>query len=83
LHGPIVASISSLTHAVGNSITPDRISVKTPTTGGFVTMAKPVPISETTKGSHDINVNFKVDVDIKDIAGRYSGTLAFTVMPPS
>jgi hypothetical protein len=46
-------------------------------------MAKPVPISETTKGSHDINVNFKVDVDIKDIAGRYSGTLAFTVMPPS
>ncbi len=83
LHGPIVASITPLTRIGGSTIMPDRISVKTPTTGGFVTMAKPVSISETTEGSHNIAVNFKIETDITDHAGKYGGILAFTVMPPS
>jgi hypothetical protein len=83
VHGPIVASITTLQRAGGGYITPDRISIKTPTTGGFVPMMKPVSISETTEGSHDIKANFKIDTSIIDYAGRYSGSLAFTVMPPS
>ena len=83
LHGPVVASISPLKRAGGNTITPDRVLVKTSTTGGFVSMAKPVAISGTTEGSHDIKMNFKIKTDIMDYAGRYSGTLAFTIMPPS
>jgi hypothetical protein len=46
-------------------------------------MAQPVAISETTMGSHKIELNFRIKTYIKDHAGRYSGTLAFTVMPPS
>jgi hypothetical protein len=57
--------------------------VKTETTGGYVSMATPVAISETTNGSHDIKMNFKIKTDMKDRAGRYSGILAFTIMPPS
>jgi hypothetical protein len=83
LHGPIVASITSLKRAGCVSITPDRIMVKTETTGVYVSMAKPVAISETTEGSHDIKMNFKIKTDMKDRAGRYSGVLAFTIMPPS
>ncbi len=83
VHGPIVASITSLKGVGGGNITPDRILIKTETTGGFVPMAKPVSISETVEGSHDITANFKIDTTIKDHAGRYSGSLAFTVMPPS
>jgi len=83
LHGPVVASITSLKRAGSVSITPDRVMVKTETTGGYVSMAKPVAISETTEGSHDIKMNFKIKTDITDHAGRYSGILAFTVMPPS
>ena len=83
LHGPVVASITPLKRAGSISITPDRIMVKTDTTGGYVSMAGPVSVSETTEGSHDINMNFKIETDIKDRAGRYSGMLAFTVMPPS
>ena len=83
LHGPIVATISELRRSGGSSITPDRIEVKTPATNGFVSMAQPVAISETTMGSHKIEMNFRIKTYIKDLAGRYSGTLAFTVMPPS
>jgi hypothetical protein len=57
--------------------------VKTETTGGYISMATPVAISETTNGSHDIKMNFKIKTNITDHAGRYSGILAFTVMPPS
>ncbi len=83
VHGPIVASITSLEQTGGGYIAPDRISIKTPTTGGFVPMAKPVSISETAEGSHDITANFKIDTNIRDHAGRYNGSIAFTVMPPS
>lgn len=83
LHGPVVASISPLKRIGGNTITPDRILVKTSTTCGYVSMAQPVAISQATEGPHEIKMNFKVKTNIKDFAGRYSGTLAFTIMPPS
>ena len=60
LHGPIVAAISELRRSGGSSITPDRIEVKTPATNGFVSMAQPVAISETTMGSHKIEMNFRI-----------------------
>ncbi|MBN2182153.1 MAG: hypothetical protein JW715_09585 [Sedimentisphaerales bacterium] len=83
VHGPIVASITPLKGLGRGFISPDRISVKTPTTEGFVSMARPVAISETTNGSHEIPMNFKIKPTIMDNAGRYSGTLVLTLMPPS
>ncbi len=83
IHGPIMASITGLKHYTGGSITPDRIFIKSQTTGGFVSMVKPVAISETTMGSHDILLNFRVENKYQDMAGRYTGTITLTIMPPS
>lgn len=81
LHGPIMASISKLRHRMGKTITPDRISIKAPITNGYVSMAKPVLISKPEMGSHDIDLSFRLDIDPFEAAGRYEGTLTFTVMP--
>ena len=81
LHGPIMASITTLRHRMGKTITPDRISVKSPITDGYVSMEKPVIISKPHLGSHDINLDFKLEVNPFEIAGQYKGTLTFTVMP--
>jgi hypothetical protein len=81
LHGPIMASVSKLRHRMGKTITPDRISIKAPITNGYVSMAKPVMISEPQTGSHDIDLDFKLNVNPFEAAGRYEGTLTFTIMP--
>ncbi len=82
LHGPVVASVTPFKNRYGGTILPDRISIQTPTTKDFVPMIKPVVISEPAIGSHDILVKFKVQVDFNSHAGKYSGTIVFTVMPP-
>ncbi len=82
LHGPIVASITELKHRKGGFIPPERISVKSPTTNGYVTMARPVVISRPEIGSHDIELDFRLDVFPFDHAGSYRGTVTFTIMPP-
>jgi hypothetical protein len=81
LHGPIMASISALRHRMGKKITPDRISIQAPTTNGFVSMEKPVMISEPQVGSHNIDLDFKLQINPFEAAGRYEGTLTFTLMP--
>lgn len=81
LHGPIMASITTLRHRMGKTITPDRISIKAPETNGYVSMEKPVLISKPKMGSHDIDLNFRLAVNPFEAAGRYEGTLTFTVMP--
>jgi hypothetical protein len=81
LHGPIMASISTLRHRMGQKITPDRISIKSSITKDFVSMAKPVMISEPQVGSHNIDLDFKLEVNPFEVAGRYEGTLTFTIMP--
>ncbi len=82
LHGPIVASITELRHRRGGFIPPERIFIKSPTTDGYVTMARPVVISRPEIGSHDIELDFRLDVFPSDHAGSYRGTVTFTVMPP-
>jgi hypothetical protein len=82
LHGPIVASVTPFKSSNGGTILPDRISIKTPTTGDFVPMIKPVVISEPAIGNHDVEVRFKVQANFSDLAGKYTGTIVFTVMPP-
>lgn len=83
LHGSIVASVTALKHSRGYTIPPDRILIKAPVTNEeYVRMAKPVVISEPETGSHDIKLDFKLQATHFDFAGRYSGTLTFTVMPP-
>jgi len=82
LHGPIVASVTPFKNRNGGTILPDRISIKTATTGDFVPMIKPVVISEPAIGNHDVVVRFKVQVDFSNLAGKYTGAIVFTVMPP-
>lgn len=82
-HGPIVVSITKLQHSNGSTtITPDRIFINGPATGGFVPMARPVAVSEPTTGSHDIELKFRVENKFRDFAGKYTGTIMFTIMPP-
>ena len=81
-HGPIIASITPLEKPRGNSIPPERISVSSATTNGYVTMEKPVAVSKPETGSHDIDLDFQLEVLPHDRAGRYMGTITFTIMPP-
>ncbi|MHC4750236.1 MAG: hypothetical protein ACYTFW_10210 [Planctomycetota bacterium] len=82
-YGPILISTTALKRRYGGVITPERISVKTPATGGFVAMSKPVAISKSATGSHKIVLDFKVQTEFKDPAGEYTGTVTLTVTPPS
>ncbi len=81
LHGPIMVSATTLKHRFGGSISPKRIFVKTAATGGFVAMAKPVAISKPTAGSHKIVLDFRVQTEFGNLAGKYAGTITVTVMP--
>jgi len=81
-HGPIIASITALEQHRGSSIPPERISVKSATTNGYVTMEKPVAVSKPEIGSHNIELDFQLEVLPHDRAGRYIGTITFTIMPP-
>jgi hypothetical protein len=83
IHGPIMISATKLKRREGGSISPDRIFVKTPETGGYVAMARPVAISETTTGSHKIVVDLRVETGLLYPAGEYTGMLMLTIMPPS
>ncbi len=84
LHGPIVASVTELKHSRGYTIPPERILIKAPVTNEeYIRMGKPVVISEPEIGSHDIELNFKLQATHFDSAGRYSGTIIFTIMPPA
>ncbi len=81
LHGPIMASITTLRHRWGKSITPDRISIKAPITNGYVSLAKPVIISKPEMGSHNIDLSFRLKINPFEAAGRYEGTLTLTILP--
>jgi len=81
-HGSIMVSTTGLKRAAGGFVPPKRISIETPVTGGFVTMVKPVIISKPEPGSHNIELNFRVETGFQDHQGKYTGHLTFTVMPP-
>ena len=80
-HGPIMVSATELTRYHGGSVSPNRLSVKSEATNGYVTMEKPVAVSHPHNGSHEIGLNFRVQGEM-DPAGQYRGTLTFTIMPP-
>lgn len=82
-HGSVVASMSSLKNRWGDEINQKRVYIKTLDTGGFVSLVKPVIISKPTFGSHEIAIDFLVRANGSfDRAGKYSGAIAFTVLPP-
>jgi len=83
LHGPIMISATKLKRRQGDSISPDNIFVRTPATGGYVAMARPVTISKPTIGSHTIVLDLRVQAQFLHPAGEYSGTLTLTIMPPA
>ncbi|MHC4594670.1 MAG: hypothetical protein ACYS9C_17630 [Planctomycetota bacterium] len=81
LHGSIFASTDGFRRP-GGFIPPEHISVKAPVTSGFVSMEKPVAISETVFGSHDIQLKFRVQTGPQHHQGKYTGILILTLMPP-
>lgn len=83
MHGSVIATMSSLKNEEGTVIEPDRIFVQSPTTDGYASMRRPVVVSKPADGTHSIDLSFKVQTDIKDRAGKYEGSLIFTVVPPS
>lgn len=83
MYGSILASISPLRRSGGGSISPENIFVQGPATKGYVAMKKPVAVSNPAAGSSKIPLNFKVETEFSDPAGRYEGILMFTVVPPS
>ena len=84
LHGPIVASMTTLKHSKGYIIPPERILINAPIMNEeYTRMGRPVVISEPEAGSHDIELNFKLQATHFDYAGRYSGAIIFTIMPPA
>lgn len=82
LHGPIYLSATPLNRRNGGSIGPERISVRTGATNGYVAMNKPVAISKPTKGSHKVVLDVKVEPPAGFPAGEYNGVFTFTIMPP-
>ncbi len=82
VHGPIYLSVTPLNRKNGSSIEPDRVSVRTAATDGYVAMKKPVAISQTTKGSHKVVVDVKVDTPAGYEAGKYEGVFTFMITPP-
>lgn len=81
-YGAVMASATPLQHTAGNSIPPERISIKSPATPGFVSMAGPVAISLQAEPELDIDLAFRVETLLADLAGTYSGTIIFTIGPP-
>ncbi|MHC4489559.1 MAG: hypothetical protein ACYSW7_10355 [Planctomycetota bacterium] len=71
------------TDLVGGFIPPQRISIKSPATNEFVSIEKPVAISEPEFSNHDIALDFKVVSRVQDHEGRYHETLVLTIMPSS
>jgi hypothetical protein len=83
LHGPITAKVSKLKRDQDHVIEPERIFIKTEATVDFISMEKPVLVSEPAVGSRDIVIDLKVKASGKvERAGRYAGTIAFTILPP-
>ena len=82
LHGSILVSTTGLKRTAGGFVPPKRISIESPVTSGFVTLARPVVISNLEPGSHSIELNFRVETGFQDHQGKYKGHFTFTVMPP-
>ena len=81
-HGSVVASMSSIRNKYGKAIDQDRVCIKTSATDGFVSLEKPVIISKPAFGSYNIIIDFLVKANDEFLrAGKYSGTIAFTVLP--
>ena len=83
LHGSIFASTTGLNRTPYGFIPPERISLKSPVTNGFIPMDNDVMISKPVFGDHDITLSFRVQTSVEDPEGIYTGTLILTLMPPS
>jgi len=83
LHGSIFASTTGLTRPPFGFIPPERISIKSPETNGFIQMDNDVMISKPVFGDHDITLSFRVQTSVQDPEGVYTGALILTLMPPS
>ncbi len=81
-YGAVTASATPLQHPAGNSVPPERIFIKGPATPGFVSMAGPVAVSLQPEPELDINLAFRVETLLADLAGTYTGTVTFTIGPP-
>jgi hypothetical protein len=81
-HGPIVMTMTSLEHPRGSRIEPDDIFVRTPKTGGYVSLKKPVVILPTSEGPQEVVLDFKVHAGVNKPSGQYKGMITLTIVPP-
>lgn len=80
-YGSIVMTATPLKHSSGASISAKRIFVQTYVTQGYIPMDRPVTVSRPQVGMSDFVVDIKVQADTRELAGKYSGSFTFTVIP--
>ena len=80
-HGGVVVHATPLENPESGSIPPDRILVRAPETGEYVPMRDPVNITGPMgPGVFDLELKFRVNTELQDPAGRYTGMFVFTFM---
>jgi len=73
-HGGVVISTTPFQSAAGGVIPKSRIFVKLPATGQFVPMTNPVPVSSPAgPGVRDFQLQFRIETEVTDPAGTYTG----------
>ena len=80
-HGGVVLHATPLVCPKARPILPDRIFVRIPKTGEYVPMKGPVEITgPMSPGSFGFELKFRVNTELQDRPGTYTGTLVFTFM---
>lgn len=79
--GGVVVHATPLVCPKAQPILPDRIFVRIPKTGEYVPMKGPVNITGPMgPGVFDFDLNFRVNTELQDQPGRYTGMFVFTFM---
>jgi len=74
-HGGVVISTTPFQSAQGGVIPKSRIFVKPPGGGQFVPLTNPVPVtSPAGPGVRDFQLQFRIETEVTDPAGTYTGT---------
>lgn len=80
-HGGVVVHATPLVCPKAPPILPDRIFVRIPETGEYVPMKGPVNVTgRMGPGVFDFELTFRVNTELQDRPGRYTGMFVFTFM---
>ncbi len=77
-HGGTIISTSGLQREGGGQIPPERIHVRLPDTGQYVSLVNPVAVAPAAApGLQDFQLRFRLLTEPADPAGTYTGTFSF------